>query len=390
MNKIQKPILTKNNYWLVTRHSDCVLLLDDEHSSRNYSKWLSTESDKQPAGWTDSIHFKEIVRAETGQTARYGYPLLDDPERGETIKPFMHLVNQQQINNMKEYVQLLVRDIIKDNLNNPDFDLIKDFVEVISVEVLSRFIDLPEIYKVKEKFSSVVGTAFYYHTQYEWIQPYSKEQQEEYKEARAFIDALFFEIAMVRFDKDGDDIISQTLKAYDNDYVRACAQTLQFTIGNHGMILALTHVLNQLVSYGSFQDDLRDLGTISPNNVDEILRVSCHHPYFYRILKHDIVIDGVKMDAGMIMMFDYESALHDPQVYPDPNNHDFNRTSINPNLAFGYGGHTCVGRVMSRIIISSIIEELLNNTTRIDLNGEVVSKRRGTEVITSLPAILRG
>jgi len=390
MNKIQKPILTKNNYWLVTRHSDCVLLLDDEHSSRNYSKWLSTDPNKQPAGWTDSIHFKEIVRAETGQTARYGYPLLDDPERGETIKPFMHLVNQQQINNMKEYVQLLVRDIIKDNLNNPDFDLIKDFVEVISVEVLSRFIDLPEIYKVKEKFSSVVASAFYYHTQYEWIQPYSKEQQEEYKEARAFIDALFFEIAMVRFDKDGDDIISQTLKAYDNDYVRACAQTLQFTIGNHGMILALNHVLNQLVSYGSFQDDLRDLGTISPNNVDEILRVSGHHPYFYRILKHDIVVDDVKMDSGMIMMFDYESALHDPQVYPNPNNHDFNRVSINPNLVFGYGGHTCVGRVMSRIIISSIIEELLNNTTRIDLNGEVVSKRRGTEVITSLPAILRG
>ena len=386
----QKPFLAKNNYWHISRYADCKLVLNEENSSKDFYKWLSEDPKLQPLGWLDSARYKEVLKKQQGLPSRSGFIDEDNPHRVETIKPILSLVAPEKIEKLTLSLRRRVNDIVTKNLNNPDFDAMKDLIRPICIEYLAEALDLPEIYEVKEQYFDMVELAFTHNMQYEWINPFTDEQLEKYAEATDFFARLMGQIIMNRLGKDGDDFAYRLLKAYGDDFIRVGTNLTISSTALHGAIAAMRALTSRLVEEKEVQNKLRAIDSFTNNNLDEAIRFGNKRPLLFRILKQDITIDNVLMKAGMVAMVDINGAAFDPEVYPEPFVLDFNRDPI-PSMTYGYGIHGCIGRVLSRSLITALYEELLDNTFDIVPVGEIeYEKDRQMGIPLSIPILLMG
>jgi cytochrome P450 len=78
----------------------------------------------------------------------------------------------------------------------------------------------------------------------------------------------------------------------------------------------------------------------------------------------------------------YAAANRDEQVFGD----DADRFRVdrdpNPQLAFGFGAHFCIGAALARLEGRVLLEELLARWTRLEPAGDVV--RTGSAIIAGL------
>ena len=67
-------------------------------------------------------------------------------------------------------------------------------------------------------------------------------------------------------------------------------------------------------------------------------------------------------------MLNYQSANRDEAVWADPFDFRIDRKD-NPQLAFGYGVHVCLGQHLARMEMRILWEELLPHLTAIEMAG---------------------
>jgi cytochrome P450 len=83
----------------------------------------------------------------------------------------------------------------------------------------------------------------------------------------------------------------------------------------------------------------------------------------------DTELRGRKIAKGDWLMLCYASGNRDEEVFADPDRFDAAR-SPNKHLAFGYGGHVCIGQHLAKMEIRILYEELLPRLKSVALNGE--------------------
>jgi cytochrome P450 len=70
--------------------------------------------------------------------------------------------------------------------------------------------------------------------------------------------------------------------------------------------------------------------------------------FLFSIARRDVEIRGVAIPAGAEVGLYLGAANRDPEVFPDPDRLDITRTGA-AQLAFGYGGHFCMGAALARL-----------------------------------------
>jgi cytochrome P450 len=68
-------------------------------------------------------------------------------------------------------------------------------------------------------------------------------------------------------------------------------------------------------------------------------------------------------------MINYVAANHDPAQFEEPRKFDSTREH-NRHLAFGAGGHQCLGLHLARLEMRILFDELLDRLDHIELAGE--------------------
>ena len=105
--------------------------------------------------------------------------------------------------------------------------------------------------------------------------------------------------------------------------------------------------------------------------VEEILRWSTAVTHFFRTAAIDTEIGGVRVAKGDKVCMSYTSANRDEAVFgPTADAFDIAR-SPNPQLAFGFGAHFCLGAALARLEVRIVLEELLDRFRTIELAGPV-------------------
>ncbi len=106
---------------------------------------------------------------------------------------------------------------------------------------------------------------------------------------------------------------------------------------------------------------LRTEPGLRPGAVDELLRYIPHRSAvgLSRIALEDVVIKGVRIRAGEPVYVSYLAANRDPDVFPDPERIDIER-SPNPHVAFGHGPHYCVGGILARLEAQLLVDVVLD------------------------------
>jgi cytochrome P450 len=107
-----------------------------------------------------------------------------------------------------------------------------------------------------------------------------------------------------------------------------------------------------------------------PTAIEEMLRWVSPVHYFRRTAMRDSILAGTQLRVGDRVVMLYGAANRDPRVFDHPEEFDIRRRP-NPQLAFGFGEHFCVGARIARMEARVFFEELLTRTANIELTGPV-------------------
>jgi cytochrome P450 len=102
--------------------------------------------------------------------------------------------------------------------------------------------------------------------------------------------------------------------------------------------------------------------------IEEAIRWTTPVQHFMRSATEDTELGGQKISKGDWLMLCYASGNRDEAVFDDPFTFNPDRTPNN-QVAFGYGGHVCLGQHLARMEMRILMEELLPRLTSLELAG---------------------
>ncbi|WP_405140119.1 cytochrome P450 [Nocardia sp. NBC_01388] len=119
---------------------------------------------------------------------------------------------------------------------------------------------------------------------------------------------------------------------------------------------------------------LRDDRTLVDGAVEEMLRWASSTPYNRRTATRDVSLGGQHIRAGDKVTLWWASANRDAEVFTDPHRFDIDRRP-NPHLAFGRGGHFCLGSALARMEMRVVFTALLDQVGTAELTGPIEHTR---------------
>lgn len=147
-------------------------------------------------------------------------------------------------------------------------------------------------------------------------------------------------------------------------------------------VLALS---NEPDTWKRLQDNEDDRGPA----VEEILRWSSTTPYNRRTATRDTEIGGQRISEGDKVSIWWASANRDEKVFENPHRFDIDRRP-NRHIAFGRGGHHCLGAALARMEIRVMLDILLRKCAGLELLGPVEYVRSNKHSgVRHMPARLR-
>lgn len=119
---------------------------------------------------------------------------------------------------------------------------------------------------------------------------------------------------------------------------------------------------------GEFAKLKADLSLI-PSFVDEAIRWTTPVKHFMRNVARDCEVAGQKLAKDEWLMLCYASANRDEAVFEDADAFRIDRKP-NRHIAFGYGGHLCLGQWLAKLEMRILFEELVPRLKWIERDGE--------------------
>lgn len=105
-----------------------------------------------------------------------------------------------------------------------------------------------------------------------------------------------------------------------------------------------------------------------PGLIDEALRWTTPVRHFMRSATADYELRGRAIRAGDWLMLCYPSGNRDEDAFESPEEFKPDR-SPNKHIAFGYGGHICLGQHLAKLELRILFEELLASLDDLALSG---------------------
>lgn len=109
--------------------------------------------------------------------------------------------------------------------------------------------------------------------------------------------------------------------------------------------------------------------SLIPSMIEEAIRWVTPVKHFMRSATADTEVAGRKIPKGDWMMLCYASGNRDEDVFEDPYTFKVDRKPNN-HIAFGFGGHLCLGQHLARLELRILFEELLGRIDSLELDGE--------------------
>jgi cytochrome P450 len=185
-------------------------------------------------------------------------------------------------------------------------------------------------------------------------------------EAGGTLTSIMEEIGKYRVDNPIDDITSALVNAEIEDEKLTHQELASFfvllvTAGNETTRTAIAHGLVALSEHPDQKAVLiEDYDANAKTAVEEIVRWASPVIWMRRTLASDYSLSGFDLKAGEKVLFFYNSANRDEDVFADPYRFDVRRTP-NDHLGFGAAGpHFCLGAHLARREITVMFRELLS------------------------------
>ncbi|MCL6251613.1 cytochrome P450 [Altererythrobacter sp. KTW20L] len=144
-------------------------------------------------------------------------------------------------------------------------------------------------------------------------------------------------------------------------------------------------IVIHLIRHPDLQQYLRENPARIPAAVEEFIRLYSPYRGFARTTTRDVELHGRTIPKDDPVTMVYASANRDDEVFDDPHSFRFDRENIRQHLGFGRGAHQCAGAGLVRLEMRIFLEELLQRTTGMALDGPLEMTRLPELGPTSTP-----
>jgi len=174
-----------------------------------------------------------------------------------------------------------------------------------------------------------------------------------------------------------DDLLSALIAARDEgarlseSELVALVQAL-ITAGSDTTTHATNFALYALLRNPEALADLRADRSLLRNAIEESLRYDLFgKDAIPKYPKEDLEIAGVELPKGQMVLPLVPAALHDPEVFPDPERFDIRR-DLSQSIPFSVGQHFCLGAHLARLELEIAVGTLVDRYSGLRLLGEPV------------------
>ena len=185
--------------------------------------------------------------------------------------------------------------------------------------------------------------------------------------------AYFTELTARRRADPRDDIVSLLADAEVDgspisDFDRNSYYFVLAIAGHDTTSSSISGTLHALVQHPEQMQRLRDERSLLGDAVTEGIRWTSPVRHFFRTASADAEIHGRRIRAGDSLMLCYPSANVDPDVFDAPREFRVDRRP-NPQIAFGFGVHSCLGLHLAKMEMRALFAALLDRIGSIELAG---------------------
>ncbi len=265
-------------------------------------------------------------------------------------------------------VQEIVDGLLDAAFKKPSFDLVQDFAYPLPVIVISEMLgvvtrDLEDFKRWSDDVINLTAGG----TQHGDMARYLQSWQE--------FKAYFTQIIEARRRSPQDDLISALVQAQEERDALTTSEILNFCLlllvaGNETTTNLITNGALALYTHEDQRLKLRQRPELIQTGIEEVLRYDSPLQGTFRTTTRDVEIRGTKIPADSKVLLLWASGNRDPEVFPDPNRFDIERTP-NDHMAFGQGIHFCLGAPLARLEARIAALTILRRTkiTRPDPKG---------------------
>jgi cytochrome P450 len=160
------------------------------------------------------------------------------------------------------------------------------------------------------------------------------------------------------------DLVSTLIAAQEGDGSLTPMEVVTFTIlllvaGNETTTNLIGNAVNALLDHPEQLEHVRRHRELVPALIEETVRWEGPIQFFFRRVRRDVTLAGIRLPENAILMPLLGSANRDERQFPRPDTFDVTRDTSG-HLGFGIGVHYCLGAALARLEARIAIEALLD------------------------------
>jgi cytochrome P450 len=346
--------------WRLTRYDDVVRLL------KHVPSGVRTTDGKSYAPHLDD-----------GQVDGAGSFMLtqDPPAHTRLRKLVSRAFTPRRIDQARGDIQRIVDSCLDKAAETGHMDVIADLALPLPATVICRMLGVPV--EDQALFTEWTGAATHALTPNPSVDPTTLEKADAAAlNLRAYFSDLIKQRRKHLNEELNDDLLSSLIRVEEEgdrlSAVELVSQTVGLLIAGFETTIGLIgNGVRALIVHPAELAKLRANPALGDSAVDECLRWDGPIPATLRILHEDAEFGGKTIPKNAIVLGILAGANRDPEVFPDPDRFDIERTP-NEHLAFGGGVHFCLGAHLAKLEGKIALTSLLTRFQDIELESDTV------------------
>lgn len=331
--------------------------------------WVLTKYDDVRAVYRDPATFSSaggiLLRPENyGDDPGGGRTLaLTDPPRHRQLRALVdNWFSPRSIRLLEEEMRVVARDIVTQAIERESCDFVTEIAARIPLFVICKMMGVPK--EDWERLFALTNEAF------------GAGDALERRLAHFDILQYFERLVAIRGKAPADDLVSVLATAEIDgrklsldEMILNCDNLL--VGGTENTRIAASGGMLAFIQFPDQWQLLVDDPSLLPSAVDEVLRWTSTATHILRTTTQPVIIRGQRIEAGERVTLWNPSANRDEDIFDEPDRFLVDRKP-NRHLALGGGEHVCLGGPLGRLELRLLYDELLRNTSRIELDGTPV------------------
>ncbi|ASB88196.1 cytochrome P450 [Bacillus sonorensis] len=340
--------------WLMTRYDDAIQLLKDARLKKNYENVFTEKEDES-----------RPMPLENEEPLTKHMLNSDPPDHSRLRSLVQKAFTPRMILQLEDRIQHIA-DSLLDHVQPDHFmNLADDFAFPLPIIVISEMLGIPLEDRQKFRVWSQAVIDF-------TDTPESLEENNH--KIGEFAEYLEYLVRKKRNDP-AEDLISALIQT-ESEGTTLSTEELYSTImllivaGHETTVNLITNMIFALLHHPDQLQKLRQTPALMDSAIEEALRF--HSPVELTTLRwasEPFTLHGQEIKRKDVIIISLASANRDEKMFPNAEMFDIERKN-NRHIAFGHGGHFCLGAPLARLEAKIAISTLLRRCPNLQIKGE--------------------